>query len=228
MSQQRVWENEYRGESRLITKHDKPQATFLRFLKYYKKTSHTDIGDTRVFDAGCGTGRNSNFLAQLGANVLAVDISSSAIEIARKRAEELNIEVEYLVSDLGQKQNFENASLDLVIDVTSSNSLSERERVVFLNEIQRGLKKGAYFFVRALCLEGDKNAKYLLKNNPGPEYSTYRMPALGLVERVFSRDDFEKTYSRYFKIEKLIKESGYTRFSGQNYKRNFWVAYLKK
>ena len=226
MAQDNVWENEYKGESKLITKHNEPQATFLRFLKYYKKTTKTKLEDLNVFDAGCGTGRNSNYLALKGAKVQGVDISPSAIKIARERAKEMNLDIDYSVSDLGVQQRFENNSLDLVIDVTSSNSLNEKGREVFLSEVQRGLKSGGYFFVRALCLEGDKNAKNLLKNNPGSEYNTYKMPGLGLVERVFSREDFQKTYSKYFKIEKMIKETGYTRFFNQNYKRNFWVAYL--
>ena len=228
MAQDNVWENEYGGDSKLITKHNEPQATFLRFLKYHKRTAKTKLKDLSIFDAGCGTGRNSNYLAIKGAKVQGVDISPSAIRIAKERARETDLDVDYSVLDLGVKQKFEDDSLDLVIDVTSSNSLNEKEREMFLSEVQRGLKTGGYFFVRALCLEGDKNAKYLVKNNPGPEYDTYKMPGLGLVERVFSRQDFQGLYSKYFKIEKLIKESGYTRFSNQSYKRNFWVAYLSK
>ena len=228
MEQDNVWENEYRGESKLITKHNEPQATFLRFLKYHKKVTKSKPKNLSVFDAGCGTGRNSNYLAMKGAKVQGVDISPSAIRIAKERAREMDLDVDYSVLDLGVKQKFKNDSLDLVIDVTSSNSLNEKGREIFLSEAQRGLKGGGYFFVRALSLEGDKNAKYLVKNNPGPEYDTYKMPGLGLVERVFSREDFQRLYSKYFKIEKLIKETGYTRFSNQNYKRYFWVAYLRK
>ncbi|MDA3839682.1 MAG: class I SAM-dependent methyltransferase [Patescibacteria group bacterium] len=228
MGQISVWENEYKGESKLVTKHDKPQATFLRFLKYYKKQIDKNFSSFKIFDAGCGTGRNSNHLASMGFRVSATDISNTAIKIAKERAKNENLEIEYFVSDLGKKIKFEANTFDLVIDVTSSNSLDEKGRDVFLSEVKRCLKPGGYFFVRGLCLDGDKNAKYLLKNNPGPEKNTYKMPVLGLVERVFTRDDFENTYSKYFKIEKLIKESGYTRFSGQNYKRNFWIAYLRK
>ncbi|PLX22204.1 hypothetical protein C0584_00415 [Candidatus Parcubacteria bacterium] len=228
MTQAEVWEKEYHGRPQLITKHNEPQATFLRFLKFYKKIFTKDFHGQKAFDAGCGTGRNSNYLSKLGFDVYASDISHSAIGEAKKRAKENDLKIDYFVSDLSEKQWFEDSSFDLVIDVTSSNSLDEKGRNVFISEVHRILRPGGCFFVRALCIDGDKNAKNLVKNFPGPEYNTYKMPELGLIERVFSRVEFEEMYSKYFKILKIVKESGYTKFGNQSYKRNFLVAYLQK
>lgn len=44
-----------------------------------------DLRGARVLDAGCGAGQMTAELAARGANVLAVDISPSLVEIARKR-----------------------------------------------------------------------------------------------------------------------------------------------
>lgn len=44
-----------------------------------------DLGGTRVLDAGCGTGQMTAELAARGADVVAVDISPSLVEIARNR-----------------------------------------------------------------------------------------------------------------------------------------------
>ncbi|OIO49191.1 hypothetical protein COX74_01995 [bacterium (Candidatus Gribaldobacteria) CG_4_10_14_0_2_um_filter_41_16] len=52
------------------------------------------------------------------------------------------------------------------------------------------LKKSGYLFARGLRKDGDKNAKNLLKLNPGLEYDTYVIKGLDLVERVFSEKDF--------------------------------------
>jgi hypothetical protein len=77
-------------------------------------------------------------------------------------------------------------------------------------------------------LRKGKNAKNLLKVSPGPEKDTYFMKDLNLTERVFSEEDFRHIYGAYFKIKKISKRSGYTRFDGQNYKRNYLLAYLQK
>jgi len=87
---------------------------------------------------------------------------------------------------------------------------------------------GGYFFVRALAKDGNKNVKNLLKASPGKEYNTYIIKEIGLTERVFSREDFTKMYSQYFKILRLEKKTSYTTLNNRIYKRNYWLAYLSK
>jgi len=50
-----------------------------------------DLRGARVLDAGCGTGTMAVELAARGAEVVAVDISPSLIDIARKRAPEARV-----------------------------------------------------------------------------------------------------------------------------------------
>jgi ubiquinone/menaquinone biosynthesis C-methylase UbiE len=225
MPQRKEWEKEYK-ESVFVTLHNEPQKFFLRFLKFLKKNKF-DFKDKKVLDLGCGTGRNSNYLAELGADVSGIDISSSAIKIARERAEKKGFKVEYIIGDIGSKYDFKDKSMDLVIDITASNSLSNEEREIYLKETERVLKSNGYFFVRALCKDGDDNAKKLLKLNPGKEKDTYILPGVNIEERVFSKADFLSIYSKYFKIIKIKKESGYSKFGGRKFKRNFWIVYLK-
>ncbi len=224
----RVWEEEYKNQSKLVTKHDEPQAFFLRFLKFYKKNVNKNLEGLKVYDAGCGTGRNSIHLAQMGADCTGRDISRSAINLASQRASELDLEINFQVRDIGEKNDFADSSFDLVLDLTSSNSLNNKKREIFLSEVYRTMKKGAWLFTRTLCLDGDRNAKNLLKKFPGKELGTYIMPGLGLTEKVFSKEEFVKDYSKYFSVKKIIKESGYTKFSKQSFKRNFILAYMQK
>jgi SAM-dependent methyltransferase len=73
---------------------------------------------TRVLDAGCGVGRWSRFLAARGAVVFGVDLSSTMIGEARRRAavEKVSSRCRFAVADLVRldlKQQF-----DLVLGVT--------------------------------------------------------------------------------------------------------------
>src|SRR3954469_25978800 len=52
-----------------------------------------------VLDAGCGTGENAVHLASLGLPVLGVDVAETALAIARERAGERGIEVEFAAAD---------------------------------------------------------------------------------------------------------------------------------
>ncbi len=229
MPQISSWENEYQ-DSKLVTKNSEPQNDTLRFFKYLKKEAKLELENLNILDLGCGTGRNSNYLANLGNKAVGLEISETALKIAKSRARELGIEknVKYLNLSIGAKYPLEDNFFDIALDVTSSNSLNEKEREIYLQEVSRVLKTGGYFFVRGLCKDGDKNAKNLLKLSPGREYDTYIMKEMGLTERVFTEIDFRKMYSQYFKIKKLEKKSGYAKFQGRNYKRNYWIAYLQK
>ena len=229
MAQLQAWENEY-NSPQLVTKKAEPQSDVLRFFKYLKKEAKIDLLGLNVLDLGCGTGRNANYLAQLGNTVMGIDISKTAIALAKNRAGEMKIDSQtnYIVGDIGADYPFPDEYFDLILDITSSNSLNDKERNNYIKEIYRVLKKGGYLFVRGLRKDGDKNAKNLLKLNPGPEYDTYVIKELNLVERVFSEKDFREFYSQHFKIKKLLKKSGYAKFQSQNYKRNYWLAYLQK
>ena len=228
MAQTQAWENEYRN-SKLVTKKSEPQKDVLRFFKYLKKEEKKELSGLNILDLGCGTGRNSNYLAELGNKVFGIDISKTAIDIAKSRASEMQLNnVSYIVGDIGASYPFVDNYFDLILDITSSNSLNEKERENYIKEAYRALKKGGYLFVRALCKDGDKNAKNLLKLSPGKEYDTYIIKELDLTERVFTEKDFREFYGNYFKIKKLLKKSGYAKFQNQSYKRNYWLAYMQK
>lgn len=222
-----IWDKEYR-DPKLVTKKDGPQKDTLRFLKFLKKEYGYNIEGRTILDLGCGTGRNANYLADIGNNVIGIEISKIALNIAKERAKELNLVVDYRLGDIGEEYELKDDSIDLVLDVTSSNSLNEKGREVYLKETHRVLKTSGYFFVRALAKDGNKNVKNLLKNSPGKEYDTYVMKEIGLTERVFSREDFIKIYSKYFKILHLEKKTSYATFNNRIYKRDYWLAYLKK
>lgn len=225
MAQFEAWENEYL-RPQLLTGRDAPQNDVLRFLKFVKKTGGKKIENLNILDLGSGTGRNANYLAELGANVIGMEISPTAIKIAQTRAREMLIDVKYLNHNIGTVYPFKDNYFDLILDVTSSNSLNEKEREIYLAETRRVLKPDGYIFVRALSKDGDKNAKNLIKISPGQEPDTYFMKELGLIERVFSEEDFRKLYGQYFTIDELMKKKGYARLQGKPYKRIYFLAYL--
>jgi trans-aconitate 2-methyltransferase len=60
-------------------------------------------GDERVLDAGCGSGRVTELLAERlpDGTVIALDGSPSMVEAARRRLERFGARIEYVVADLG-------------------------------------------------------------------------------------------------------------------------------
>lgn len=182
----------------------------------------------RVLDLGSGTGKNSLFLSENGAKTIGLEISKTAVDIARKRAKERDLASEFIERSFGEPFPFPDNSFDLVLDIMSSNSLNESERENYINETYRVLSSDGYFFVRLLALDGDRHAKTLLKNNPGKESGTYYLPEVGIVERVLSREEVIQYYSPFFEILKLEKKSGYAQVNKKVFKRQYWIVYLRK
>ena len=48
-----------------------------------------------VLDAGCGTGENALYVASMGLSVLGVDVAETALAIARQKAVDRGIDVEF-------------------------------------------------------------------------------------------------------------------------------------
>lgn len=66
-----------------------------------------------ILEIGCGTGKNTVFLAQIGTRVHALDFSEGMIEKAKKKVQAEN--VRRSVADLTQKWPCENRSYDLIV-----------------------------------------------------------------------------------------------------------------
>lgn len=226
MPQADIWEKEYRNP-KLITNSDEPQLDFKHFVKWLRKNQHVDLDGLRVLDLGSGTGKNSLFLAERGSDIVGIELSKTAVRIAKERAEQRGLYAHFQTGDIGTTIPYEDASFDLILDVVSSNSLNEAERRVYVKEMKRLLKPSGHLFVKALCKDGDKHAVNLIEKFPGKEKDTYVMPGTGITERVWSKDDITELY-KDFKVLYLEKKNSYTYFDGKSYKRQFWLVYLQK
>jgi ubiquinone/menaquinone biosynthesis C-methylase UbiE len=227
MAQRDPWEREYQ-DPKLVSMGDEPQRALLDCLKHLRRKEGLTIDGARVLDLGSGVGKNAIHLAKLGSEVHAIEISQTAINIAKERTRTEKTEVDFIRGSIGKHYPFEDASFDLILDIMSSNSLNEKERDTYLRESHRVLKPGGHMIMRGLCKDGDKNAKELLKRRPGKERDTYVMPGMDLTERVFTREDFIATYSPFFEILELEKKENYARVEDRLYKRNYWLAMLKR
>lgn len=224
MSQKNAWEREYKDPS-LVSRTFEPTKDAKDFARFLRK--HAALEGARVLDMGSGIGKNAHFFAEREASVTGVEISETAIALAKKRAKQTGVFVEYIQGDIGKILPFHNGLFDAAFDILSSNSLSERERATYLSETHRILKQGGYFLIKALAKDGDKNARTLLSKYPGKEKDTYTIPKTSIVERIFSEADLRTLYKPYFDIVSLKKTSHYPRIGGRLYKRNYFVVILQ-
>ena len=112
--------------------------------------------DSKILDIGCGTGKYTNLLTKEGMDVIGVDISSSAIEIAKKSYPKSKFKVGDATNLDFPKNNFD------VILCSGFSAFNEKELsrlTSFIEYLLTFLKKdGLFIFVKTTSLT-DKPSK---------------------------------------------------------------------
>jgi SAM-dependent methyltransferase len=105
-----------------------------------------------VLDAGCGTGENALHLASLGLSVLGVDVAETALAIARAKADDRGIDVEFATADafhLGRLGR----SFETVLDCGLFHTFDGDERPRYVASVASGTEHDGTLYV--LCFSDD-------------------------------------------------------------------------
>lgn len=101
----------------------------------------------RVIDVGCGAGSDAICLAHHGYRVLAIDISSQALEIASYRARQAGLSIAFRLADV-VRLPVPSGSAELVSDRGCFHHLEPAQRALYSRETYRVLRPGGALFLR--------------------------------------------------------------------------------
>ena len=163
----------------------------------------TNLTNMKVLDAGCAAGWYTSQLVQLGADVVATDISPQMVEATKRR---IGGKAEVLCLDLEKKLPFQDKSFDYIVSSLVlhyikdwSKTFSEFRRVLkpngkFLFSVHHPfmdikLSKNGDYFSKELILDIWKREGKLI------EVPFYRRPLNEIINETF----------QYFTIEKVIE-----------------------
>lgn len=138
-----------------------------RYKKGWRSSLHKTLVDFyslakvgRGLELACGTGENALFLASKGFQVDAIDISCTAMEMAKQEAKKRGLKVNFICADLESYELLED-TYDLIINFYYLN----RD---LCPKIVKALKVGGILIFETynykhLCIREDFNPEYLLK-----------------------------------------------------------------
>jgi ubiquinone/menaquinone biosynthesis C-methylase UbiE len=101
----------------------------------------------RVLDVGCGGGQDAILLAKYGFDVIGVDISYTALKIARKRGQQAHVSIDWCRTDVLQLP-IENQCVDFVNDRGVFHIIEETDRPRYASELFRVLRTGGNILIR--------------------------------------------------------------------------------
>jgi tellurite methyltransferase len=122
-------------------------TTPAKFVKLFSQLPEISLSNLNVLDLGAGEGKNAVFLANLNANVIAVDVSMIALSrftlqpnyhVSKNRIVIINNDVKNLI--FGPEQ------FDVIVAYGILHCLNSKEEIILMLEnIKTWLKKGGYF-----------------------------------------------------------------------------------
>jgi ubiquinone/menaquinone biosynthesis C-methylase UbiE len=105
-----------------------------------------------VLDAGCGTGENALHVASVGLTVLGVDVAETALSIARAKADNRGLDVEFAEADALQLHQL-GRSFETVLDCGLFHSFDSSERPHYVASLASVTEHDGTLFV--LCFSDD-------------------------------------------------------------------------
>jgi len=162
-------------------------------------------GAKRVLDLGCGAGRHSILLGKTGFQVVALDVSETALEILEGRLKSAFVDNVTLVKHEMWELPFVDDYFDGIVctNVLHHGRLVEIKQAV--REVHRVMRKGSSAFIVALSTEDFRkgNGKMLERNT----YVFTRGEEGGIIHHFFTRRELETCFRKFeiiFLEERLI------------------------
>jgi ubiquinone/menaquinone biosynthesis C-methylase UbiE len=100
----------------------------------------------KALDVCCGAGTNTVYLAQKGFEVTAMDISTKALEYAKKKAEQASVKINFMLQSFVDLP-FGDAEFDFVFDMGCFHHVEVEDRHNFIRGVHRVLKNGGVYLL---------------------------------------------------------------------------------
>lgn len=133
------WDESYRREAPPPWDIGRPQPRFAALAE-------TGALSGRLLDCGCGTGEHALLAASGGADVFGIDLSATAIERARRKAEERGLTARFEVADAIELAA-PDEPFDVVIDSGVFHSFDDNDRPRYVASLRRQLRVGGSCFL---------------------------------------------------------------------------------
>ena len=105
-----------------------------------------------VLDAGCGTGENALLVASLGLSVLGIDVAETAVAIAREKAADRGIEVEFAAADAFRLERL-GRRFETMLDCGLFHTFDAEERPRYVASLASVTERDGTLYV--LCFSDD-------------------------------------------------------------------------
>ena len=175
---------------------------------------------SQVLELGCGPGRNAIWLAGLGAEVDALDLSAEALAWGAERAAAAGVTVRFAQADVLRWQP-PASGYDVVVDSGCFHHLPPHRRVSYVALLRQALRAGGRFALACFAADGPQG----LTGTTAPDEDLYRSGSLG-GGVAYSDDDLRAVFADLDPVE--IRRMADVPDGAATFGRDFlWAALLR-
>ncbi|HEY9731715.1 MAG TPA: class I SAM-dependent methyltransferase [Drouetiella sp.] len=169
------WDDRYKqGPEALPWDSGEPSGELVAYIESLKKAP------AKALEIGCGTGTNAIWLARRGCEVVATDLSETAINMAKKKLADSGLtNVEFKVDDVIARAPVPAGSIDFVYDRGVYHVMDPGNRDTFINRVSDCLKDGGAW----LCLAGSADERVYGRDQGPPQLKASEL--IDLAEKKF-------------------------------------------
>jgi len=147
----------------------------------------------KTIDLGCGTGNYAIYLASIGFDVTGIDISPTAIKIAKENAKKKGVKCDFLVTDVLGNLDEVKETFDFAYDWELLHHIFPEQRRKYVENVYRILNsKGKYLSV---CFS-EKDPQF---GGSGK----HRQTPLGTILYFSSEDELRDLFKPYFNTKEI-------------------------
>lgn len=121
----------------------------------------TPMEGMRVLDVGCGTGNFSIKLAEMGCKVIGIDVSDEMLKIAREKAKETGLDIEFHQMDV-YDISFNDNEFDVAFSMAAFEFIKEPDKAY--NEMFRVLKPEGQLLIGTIHRNSSWGKLYMSKS----------------------------------------------------------------
>jgi 2-polyprenyl-3-methyl-5-hydroxy-6-metoxy-1,4-benzoquinol methylase len=151
------------------------------------------IQPCRCIDLGCGTGNYSRYLSKKGFTVTGIDISPSAIRIAKESARENGVMCDFITADVLHAGDQIQGTFDFAFDWEVLHHVFPQKRKRYVESVFSLLNPGGTYL--SVCFS-DKDTQFGGKGK-------YRHTPLGTHLYFSSEHELRRLFEGFFRIAKL-------------------------
>lgn len=134
-----------------------------------KAVENGDIQPCRTAVLGCGSGTNSIYLAEKGFDVTAIDVAPTALSIARRKADEADVEVNWMLADVLKLPELE--PFDFIFDRGCYHNVRYVDATGFVNSLAGLSHEGTRCLILSLNRDSPPGVREsTMREDLGPRY----------------------------------------------------------